>query len=167
MQHSEFYNSQKSSRSKINSQTILSAQLNLLLSQACQVHLLRRGQITNYLRPVKFSDVLFDSGSILIMESQFEIFMLILVFFQIHKWCEYLSLYFFFILRPINLNTFFFKSKIEIVLVWVWSFCYIFNLATVQFEFDKFKFKTWKSLDPGKSHVGVSESFWIWQIQYV
>ena len=32
-------------------------------------------------------------------------------------------------------------------------------------EFDEFKIKTWKSLDPGKSHVGVSESLWIWQIQ--
>ena len=89
-------------------------------------------------RPVKFSDVLFDSGSILIMESQFEKFMLILVFFQIHKWCEYLSLYFFFILRPINLNTFFqIKNR---------------NSVSVSMEFllylqtgDKFKFKAWKS----------------------
>ena len=73
--------------------------------------------------------------------------------------------YFFFHTPTNQSEYFFFKSKIEIVLVWVWSFCYIFNLATVQFEFDKFKFKTWKSLDPRKSHVGVSESFWIWQIQ--
>ena len=33
------------------------------------------------------------------------------------------------------------------------------------YEFDKFKFKTWKTIEPGKSHVGVSESFWIWRIQ--
>ena len=46
------------------------------------------------------------------------------------------------------------------------------NNVSVSMEFllyfqtgDKFKFKTWKSLDPGKSHVGVSESLWIWQIQ--
>ena len=65
---------------------------------------------------------------------------------------------FFFILRPINLNTFFqIKNR---------------NNVSVSMEFllhfqtgDKFKFKTWKSLDPGKSHVGVSESLWIWQIQ--
>ena len=33
------------------------------------------------------------------------------------------------------------------------------------YEFDKFKFKTWKTIEPGKLHVGVSESFWIWRIQ--
>ena len=94
--------------------------------------------ISSSIRPVKFSDVLFDSGSILIMESQFEKFMLILVFFQIHKWCEYLSLYFFFILRPINLNTFFqIKNR---------------NSVSVSMEFLLY-------FQPGDG------SIWIWQIQ--